>query len=107
MPKPEATKLDRWIERGNRGVGCGHLGGRRAIHEHVDVELHEPGSGEDHEEGHEERGDTVRPWIARAGRDQAARDRDRAREVAAEMEGVRHQRRAVVAARRAERDDRP
>ena len=36
--------------------------GRNAVHQHVDVDAHQPSRGDQHEPGHEQRRNRVRPW---------------------------------------------
>ncbi len=77
---------------------------RSAVHEHVGVTTDEP-AGRDHDEdGDEQRCDRVTLRPAERGSRQPSEDGERPGEVAAEVERVREQRRARVAAGSAERD---
>ena len=100
----QAAQLDRRIERADRRAGGGDVVRRRPVHEHVDVAATEAEGGEDDEHRDEERGDRVRFGPAGAHRHEPAEHRQRAHEVAAEMEGVGEERGAVVSSRRAVRD---
>ena len=84
------------------------LGGRgRPVHQHVDVRPHQPRRGDQHEHGDEERGERVALLPARGSpRPGRASTASVPGQVAAEVERVRAQRRALVAPRGAERDDR-
>ena len=91
--------------RRDRSAG-GRLGFRgRPVHQDVDVPPDQPAGGEEHESGDEERCDRVAPRIAGRRGGEAGEYRERAREVAAEVDRVRAQGLAAVPARRAERDD--
>ena len=81
--------------------------GRHAIHEHVDVAAHEPvGRGQD-ERRDEERRDRVSLQPAGAGEQEPDQNGSRPDEVAGEVERVRGERGAAVAARGAKRHRRP
>ncbi len=85
---------------------CGRFGFRgRPVHQDVDVPPDQPAGGEEHESGDEERCDRVAPRIAGRRGGEAGEYRERAREVAAEVDRVRAQGLAAVLARRAKRDD--
>ncbi len=102
----QPPELDGRVELGDRLPrrllrACG-----RVVHEHVHIAAQEPARSEDDEARDEERRDGVSLREAERGRDEAGEHRERAREVAAEVERVREQRVAPVLPARAERDDR-
>ena len=78
---------------------------RRAVHQHVDVPTDQPAGGDEHESGDEERCDRVAGRVAGCRGTEAREHRERAREVAAEVDRVRAQGLAAVLASRAKRDD--
>ena len=106
LAQAQPGERDRRLDARDRGTRR-RLGlRRRAIHQHVDVPPDQPAGGEEHERGDEERCDRVALRIAGRRGDETAEHRERPGEVAAEVDRVRAQRLAAVAARRAERDDR-
>ena len=90
LPHPQPPELDRRVEpaiAARRRL----LGVRRgAVHQHVDVRAHQPRGRDEHEHRDEERGDGVGAVVA-GPRDEHEPDqhRDRAGEVAGEVERVR------------------
>ena len=107
LADPEPPELDGRVELRDRRAGGGLGVLRRLIHEDADVSPDEPRRGSDHERGDEERRDGIAPGKAERGRREAGEDGERAREVAAEVECVREQRIAAIAAGGAGRDRRP
>ena len=102
----EPAHLDRRAQLADRRER-GRLGLRgRAIHQHVDVRLDQPRGGEQHEHADEERGDRVAVLVAVVREDEPDEHRERAEQVAAEVQRVRRERRALVAPRGPPRDDR-
>ena len=97
LPHPQAPQLDSGQRSDRRQRGLLRVG-RHAVHQHVDVDAHQPPGREEHEPGHEQRGHRVGPVVARPRGDEAEQHGRRAGEVAREVECVRLQRRAPVAA---------
>ena len=71
---------------------------RGAVHQDVDVPLHQTDGRERDEDGNEESSCGVRARVACANENEADQHRDRPGQVAGEVERIRGQRRAVVAA---------
>ena len=107
LADPEPPELDGRLELRDRRAGGGLGVLRRLVHEDADVSPNELRRGDDHERGDEERRDGIAPGKAERGRREAGEDGERAREVAAEVECVREQRIAAIAAGGAGRDRRP
>ena len=107
LAHPQPPQLHRGLQADDRPARRLLGVGRRAIHEDVHVAPHQPGGGEQDEDSDEEGRDGVGTRIAAAYEQQADEHGDRAREVAAEVERVRRERRARVGARRAPGGGRP
>ena len=105
LAHPQAPQLDPG-QRPDRGQRRLLRVGRDPVHQDVDVDAHQPSRGEQHEPGHEQRRRRVGPVVALARGDEAEQHGRRAGEVAREVERVRLQRRALVAAAGAVRDGR-
>ena len=105
LAHPQAPQLDPG-QRPDRGQRRLLRVGRDPVHQDVDVDAHQPSRGEQHEPGHEQRRRRVGPVVALARGDEAEQHGRRAGEVAREVERVRLQRRAPVAAAGAVRDGR-
>ena len=103
-PHPEPAQLHAGLELLDRRERRLARRRRRAVHEHVDVPLDQPGGRGEDEHADEERRDRIPLGVAGARGEQPDEDGERAREVAAEMEDVHGERRALVAARRPEGD---
>ncbi len=104
LAQAQASQLDRRVERGDRGPCCRGRACGGAVHEHVDVALHQPAGRDQDEGGHEERCNRVAAGVAGARREQAEQDGDGAGQVGGEVERVGLQRSAVVPAPDAQRD---
>ena len=107
LPHAQPPQLDGRLDRRDRAPRRRLLVGRNAVHQHVDVPAHQPHGGDEDERGDEQRRDRVRVVVAGAHEQQPDQHRDRAGEVAAEVERVRRERGAAVPARGARRRDRP
>ena len=92
-------------ELGQRGADRLLGVGVRAVHQHLDRLAGQPGGGDEDERGDDQRRDRVRAAARPRRRGQADEDRERAREVRGEVQRVGRQRRRVVAAGGALRDD--
>ena len=101
-PHPEPAQLHSGLELLDRRERRLLRRRRRTVHEHVDVPLNHPGGCGEDEHADEERRDRVPLGVAGARGEQPDEDGERAREVAAEMEDVHGERRALVAACRPE-----
>ena len=89
------------LERRRLGIGRG------AVHEHVDVHLHQTRGGDEHEHRDEQRRGRVGTCVTGPHEQQPEQHSPRPDQVAAEVERVGRERRARVAARRAPAHDRP
>ena len=104
LPHAQAAQLDRRLQRLDRRQGGRLRLGRRAIHQHVDIDLDQTCRREQHEHADEERGDRVAVRMAAACEEQPDEHGERAGEVAPEMQGVRSERSTPVPTRRAPGD---
>ena len=100
LPEAQAAEADAGHVPLDRAPGRGGRLGGRPVHEHVHVAAHQPCSGAEHDQRHEERRDRVGVRMAGARDDEADQDGGRAGEVAREVERVRLQGRAREPPRR-------
>ncbi len=89
LPHPQTSQRHGGLDPCNRNPRRVLRIGRRTIHQHVDVSLHQSCCGEEHERGDEQRGCRVCARVSRTHEQQPEQHRAGAREVAAEMQCVR------------------
>ncbi len=102
----QSPECDRGLDPRDRRARRLFGAGRNAVHQHVDVALHQPRRCEQDERGDEERRGRVRARIAGAHEQQPKQHGPGAGEIAGEVQRVRGQGGAAIALRRPPRDDR-
>jgi class 3 adenylate cyclase/tetratricopeptide (TPR) repeat protein len=103
----EPPQLHGWVERVDRRAGCVFRVDRSPVHEHVHVAAEKAHRSRDDEGGDEQRSERVALGEAERDGRQPGEHRERAGEVAPEVERVREERVAAIATRCAQRHRRP
>ena len=98
LPHPEPLECYRRLDPRDRQARRLLCVCRCSIHQDVHIALHQPGGGEQDENRHEEGGDGVRARVALVHEHEPDQHCDGSREIAGEVERIRRQGSASVAA---------